>query len=99
MESGIYRGGAEIYKFAEKTLPWEAFISPKSDQRVQNYGTWLDVGSRLNFTQPQASRGGGGNTYQFGDIYGLDEGQIANEIDKKVRRSVTLSGMTEGVGD
>ncbi len=49
--SGIYPGGAEIHKFAEKTLPWEAYISPKSDQRTANYGTWLEVGDRLGFSQ------------------------------------------------
>lgn len=51
MNSGIYPGGAEIHKFAEKTLPWEAYISPKSDQRTANYGTWLEVGDRLGFQQ------------------------------------------------
>lgn len=54
MSSGIYPGGAEIHKFAERTLPWEAYISPKSDQRQANYGTWLEVGDRLGFSQPQA---------------------------------------------
>lgn len=53
LSSGIYPGGAEIHKFAERTLPWEAYISPKSDQRQQNYGTWLEVGSRLGFSQQQ----------------------------------------------
>ena len=57
MASGIYPGGAEIHKFAERTLPWEAYLSPKSDQRRENYGTWLEVGSRLGFSQPQTAGG------------------------------------------
>lgn len=54
LSSGIYPGGAEIHKFAERTLPWEAYISPKSDQSRQNYGTWLEVGNRLGFQQQAA---------------------------------------------
>jgi hypothetical protein len=55
MSSGIYPGGAEIHKFAERTLPWEAYISPKSDQRRANYGTWLEVGDRLGFSQGRSA--------------------------------------------
>lgn len=49
LPSGIYPGGAEIHKFAEKTLPWEAYISPKPDQRERNYGVWQESGRRLGF--------------------------------------------------
>lgn len=55
LSSGIYRGGAEIHKFAERTLPWEAYLSPKSDQRQQNFGTWLEVGDRLGFSQGKSA--------------------------------------------
>lgn len=98
--SGIYPGGAEIHKFAERTLPWEAYISPKSDQRVQNYGTWLEVGDRLDFTQPQRSAGGSGPSFTFtGQVVGLDPKQIAHEVDKKVRRANTVAGIRKTVGD
>jgi TP901 family phage tail tape measure protein len=49
--SGIYPGGAEIHKFAERTLPWEAYISPKPDKRAENYGVWMEAGRRLGFEQ------------------------------------------------
>lgn len=45
--SGIYRGGSDIHKFAEKSLPWEAYISPKPDQRERNIGIWQETGRRL----------------------------------------------------
>ncbi len=49
LQSGFYSG--EVHKFAEKSLPWEAYISPKPDQRERNYGVWMEVGSRLGFSQ------------------------------------------------
>ncbi|GAA1250733.1 TP901 family phage tail tape measure protein [Microbacterium phyllosphaerae] len=101
MSSGIYRGGAEIHKFAEKTLPWEAYISPKSDQKQQNYGTWLEVGNRLGFNNSgSGSRAAAGPTYNFnGDIYGQDPGEIAREVNTLVRRASTISGVRDSVGD
>lgn len=54
--SGIYPGGAEIHKFAERTLPWEAYISPRPDKRRENYGVWMETGNRLGFTQPEPQR-------------------------------------------
>ncbi len=99
MNSGIYPGGAEIHKFAERTLPWEAYISPKSDQRQQNYGTWMEVGSRLGFSQTQ-SAGSLDTRFTFtGDMIGLDPKQIAYEVDKKVRRANTVAGVRKTVGD
>lgn len=99
MSSGIYRGGAEIHKFAEKTLPWEAYLSPKSDQRKQNYGTWLDVGNRLDFVQPQARSGGGVVNNFTGDVYGQDPGEIAREFNKMQRRANNVAGVRKTVGD
>lgn len=96
--SGIYPGGAEIHKFAEKSLPWEAYISPKADQRERNFGVWKEAGSRLGFLEA----GGSAKrpvTFQFGDVHGADPAEIAHEFEKKVRRSIALSGLTEGVGD
>lgn len=54
VSSGIYSGGAAIYKFKEPNLPWEAFISPKPDKRRENYGVWMETGNRLGFTQPES---------------------------------------------
>lgn len=100
MSSGIYPGGAEIHKFAERTLPWEAYISPKSDQRQQNYGTWMEVGSRLGFSQPQSAQVASGPSFSFtGDMVGLDPKQIAYEVDKQVRRANTVAGVRKTVGD
>ncbi|MDR6868447.1 TP901 family phage tail tape measure protein [Microbacterium resistens] len=50
--SGIYPGGAEIHKFAEKSLAWEAYISPKADQRDRNVGVWMETGDRLGVLGP-----------------------------------------------
>ncbi len=99
MNSGIYPGGAEIHKFAERTLPWEAYISPKSDQRQQNYGTWMEVGSRLGFSQPQSASGGGVVQNFTGDVYGQDPREIAYEFNKMQRRANTVAGVRKTVGD
>ena len=45
--SGIYSGGAPLYKFAEPETRWEAFISGKQGQESRNRGIWLDSGARL----------------------------------------------------
>lgn len=97
----VYPGGAEIHKFAERTLPWEAYISPKSDQRQQNYGTWLEVGSRLGFSDSgSGSRVIAGPTYNLtGPVYGHDPGEIARELHKQVRRANAVAGLRERVGD
>jgi TP901 family phage tail tape measure protein len=100
MSSGIYPGGAEIHKFAERTLPWEAYISPKSDQRQQNYGTWLEVGNRLGFSQPQSGSGGAGIINNFtGDVIGQDPREIAVEFNKLQRRANQVAGVRKTVGD
>lgn len=57
MSSGIYPGRpGGIHKFAEETLPWEAYISPKPDKRQENFGVWMEAGSRLGFTQAAGSQ-------------------------------------------
>ena len=100
MSSGIYPGGAEIHKFAERTLPWEAYISPKSDQRRENYGTWLEVGNRLDFTQPRSGGGAGSIINNFnGDVHGQDPAQIAREFNKLQRRANAVTGVRKTVGD
>ncbi|MGF3055606.1 tape measure protein [Microbacterium sp. YY-01] len=53
LRSGIYPGGAEIHKFAEKSLPWEAYISPKPDERERNFGVWQTAGQLLGFLQKE----------------------------------------------
>lgn len=100
MSSGIYPGGAEIHKFAERTLPWEAYLSPKSDQRRENYGTWLEVGSRLGFQQAQSNSGPNVVNNNFnGDVYGQDPKAIAFEFNKLQRRANAVTGVRKTVGD
>ncbi|KJL46245.1 Phage-related minor tail protein [Microbacterium hydrocarbonoxydans] len=100
MNSGIYPGGAEIHKFAERTLPWEAYISPKSDQRQQNYGTWMEVGNRLGFMQSQPASTNSAPIYNLtGDIYGQDPEEIAREVNKQISRGVRTAGIRKTVGD
>lgn len=45
--SGIYKGGSEIHKFAEKSLPWETYISPALGARDRNLAIWEETGTRL----------------------------------------------------
>lgn len=47
--SGFYQG--EVHKFAETSLPWEAYISPKPGQRERNIGIWQETGERLGVMQ------------------------------------------------
>nr|WP_278101166.1 phage tail tape measure protein [Microbacterium proteolyticum] len=88
--SGIYRGGAEIHKFAEKTLPWEAYISPKPDKRAENIGIWQETGRRLGATAaaPSVSIVGAqiSGSLDLGDgLVGVIRGQIvaAQEADSR----------------
>jgi TP901 family phage tail tape measure protein len=53
--SGIYPGGAEIHKFAEKTLPWETYISPKPDKRAENIAIWQKTGQLLGAQNASAA--------------------------------------------
>lgn len=46
MPSGIYSNGP-IYKFAERHLPWEAYISPDPAYRQKNLDILGEVGQRL----------------------------------------------------
>lgn len=46
--SGIYAGRqGGIHKFAEQSLPWEAYISPKPGARAQNLNIWEQTGRML----------------------------------------------------
>lgn len=53
-ESGIYRGGQNIHKFAETGLPWETYISPKPGYERENIGYALESLNRLGFQMPQS---------------------------------------------
>lgn len=44
---GIYRGGANIHKFAEPETGWEAYISGKPSARDRNVQIWEQAGDRL----------------------------------------------------
>lgn len=47
VDTGIYKGGTPIIKFAEQETGWEAFISGKPSQRERNRQIWLETGERL----------------------------------------------------
>ena len=47
INSGIFKGGPPIYKFAEPETGWEAFISGKPSERSRNIGLWQETGRRL----------------------------------------------------
>ena len=91
--SGIYAGGQDIHKFAEKTLPWEAYISPKPDKRAENIGIWQKTGQLLGVQQSQ-SRSGDLAVYvqnPFTGEYLLSQARV-------VAADVIRSGMTTSVG-
>lgn len=45
--TGVYSGGSTLYGFAEKNVPWEAFISGKPGQEARNRQIWVESGERL----------------------------------------------------
>ncbi|MGW9020192.1 phage tail tape measure protein [Leucobacter chromiiresistens] len=47
VDTGIYKGGTPIIKFAEQETGWEAFISGKPSQRDRNRQIWQETGERL----------------------------------------------------
>ena len=49
LPTGIYPGGAPIYKFAEPETKWEAFISGRPGQEQRNIGIALDALRRLGY--------------------------------------------------
>lgn len=56
MASGIYAGGP-IYKFAEKHLPWETFISGAPQYRARSIDIWKQTGQLLGvWNRQQADR-------------------------------------------
>lgn len=58
MPSGFYKappGQAAIHKFAERELPWEAYISPKPGYRQRNINIALESLKRLAFPVVPAS--------------------------------------------
>lgn len=81
--SGIYPGGAEIHKFAEKTLPWEAYISPKADQRARNVGIWQETGRRLGVqaAPAQSVKNEYNNTFVLPPGITID--QVGRYVDQK----------------
>lgn len=59
MPSGFYKappGQASIHKFAERELPWEAYISPKPGYRQRNINIALESLRRLAFPVIPASQ-------------------------------------------
>ena len=53
--SGIYSGGAPLYKFAEPETRWEAFISGKQGQEERNRQIWVEAGRRLGMNPGEAT--------------------------------------------
>jgi TP901 family phage tail tape measure protein len=91
--SGIYPGGAEIHKFAERSLPWETYISPKPGKRAENIGIWQETGRRLGVsgaTETQVNIVGAEVTGRL-DVGG--DG-IARIVDARITRAQYASAVT-----
>ncbi|MEF2979109.1 phage tail tape measure protein [Subtercola sp. YIM 133946] len=58
--TGIYAGQQNaLYKFAEKNVPWEAFISGKAGEEARNRGIVLNAAKRLGMPTYVAASSGG----------------------------------------
>jgi TP901 family phage tail tape measure protein len=96
-----------LLKYAE--AGWdESIITMNPAYRDRSLDIWAETGQRLGAWQPAPpsyaaaaapQRASAGNSYQFGDIYGLDPAQIVGELNKEVRRAMAMSGINEGVSD
>lgn len=92
--SGIYRAPAgqdAIYKFAERELPWEVFISPKPGHERKNANLALEALRRLGFPSiPIASLGGVRGFAEGGFAGGASAPQAAGVRPTSVGRSAPL---------
>lgn len=95
-----------IHKFAE--AGWaETFITHNPAYRDRSLDIWADAGRRLGAWRPAPASYGAsaapsarsGNVFQFGDVHGADEAEIARNIDQTWRRRLATSGALEEVGD
>ncbi len=105
-QSGIYSSNSAIHKFAEKSLPWEAYISPAPGARGRNFNIWEEVGKRLDFFD----RGGFVKQRNLGDyqigVTGVNGGSktvnltvnnpVVQDLHKDTRDSVDLAEQTMG---
>lgn len=82
IDSGFYQG--EVHKFAETTLPWEAYISPKPGQRDRNIGIWQEAGRRLGVAQSAPAAPQINVTVHAAP--GMDENRIVDRAVKKIER-------------
>jgi TP901 family phage tail tape measure protein len=60
--TGVYAGGAPLYKFAEPETRWEAFISGRAGEETRNRRIWAEAGRRLGVSPAGYSIGGGGSS-------------------------------------
>lgn len=96
-----------LLKYAE--AGWsETFITMNPAYRDRSLDIWAETGRRLGAWQPAPpsygvaaapQSSGGGNSFKFRDIIGLDPAQIVGEMNKEVRRAMAMSGLNEGVSD
>lgn len=57
--TGVYAGGAPLYKFAEPETRWEAFISGRAGEESRNRRIWAEAGRRLGVSPAGYAVGGG----------------------------------------
>lgn len=105
--SGIFAGRAGgIHKFAEESLPWEAYISPHPAHRQKNLQILDEVGYRLNaWERPSVSAPGmmqssavqAGPSVTTGDFNLVNTGLSRTEVKELVRDQVDRSLMRGGL--
>ncbi|WP_244630580.1 phage tail tape measure protein [Microbacterium sp. CFBP 8790] len=105
--SGIFAGRARgIHKFAEESLPWEAYISPHPAHRQKNLQILDEVGYRLNaWERPSASAPGmmqssavqAGPSVTTGDFNLVNTGLSRTEVKELIRDEVDRNFMRGGL--
>lgn len=85
--TGIFSGGAPIYKFAEPETNWEAFISGRRGQEERNRGVALAALDRLGGapTGPNIS-------IQVIAAPGMDVNELAEEVSRKISFNARKGG-------
>lgn len=86
--SGVYPGGAEIHKFAEKSLPWEVYISPKPGHERENIGYAVEALRRLGALDGISSQPSEVSVRNEWHINGYDPSTVGQIAAQKVNRSI-----------
>lgn len=90
VDTGIYSGGAPIYKFAEPETGWEALISGKAGQESRNRQIWVEAGNRLGATEDLvkgviASMPAAGMSVHVHAAPGMSEQQLTDRVVREIK--------------